>query len=153
MKVFKPLHLKESKEDELAFWMSVYSSTEAYSPKNIEAIKKIKALRSEIEQEKSSGTSNEKEMKVLVGKCTEVGISGDVPWSDATEMAQDLGYWATFDDSEDPADSNYKEIDVSEFAENCEYKLPKQHFIFLKKYDDSIYIAYNEDTDIHYIYV
>jgi hypothetical protein len=89
---------------------------------------------------------------VKVGTCVQVGRNEDLPWDDATEMAQDLGYYATFDKDESPAYSNYKEIDVNEFARNCEYILPKQHFIYLKHKKDPIYIAYNKDTDIHTIY-
>jgi hypothetical protein len=69
-------------------------------------------------------------------------------------MACDLGYYADFDAewSGTPEESNYEEISNEEFAEACEYVLPKHHYVFIKRYDDSIYIAYDKDEDVHNIY-
>jgi hypothetical protein len=92
------------------------------------------------------------EQCVKIGTCKQIGKNPNLPWEDATEMAQDLGYYATFDKFDNPEDSNYKEISVHEFAENCEYALPKQHLIYLKHKEEPIYVVYNIDTDVHTIY-
>jgi hypothetical protein len=88
-----------------------------------------------------------------IGTCKDIGKLDNLPWNDATELAQDLGYYATFDDFEDPEDSNYKEITSKEFAKNCDYFLPKHHYIFLKHKEKSIFIAYDKDTDTHHVYI
>jgi hypothetical protein len=53
---------------------------------------------------------------------------------------------------EDPDDSNWTEVSASEFAEHCDYLLPKNHYIFLKRKNGDMYCAYDEDRDIHSFY-
>jgi hypothetical protein len=83
--------------------------------------------------------------KVLVGTCVnsfdEDGdcIVDQLPWNTVSDFALD-------------EEENFVEIDVHEFAENCEYCIPKQHFKFYKLNDGKYYIAYNRDTDVHYFY-
>jgi hypothetical protein len=90
----------------------------------------------------------------FIGTCQEVGERGDMPWEDASQMACDLGYYADFDAkwSGTPEESNYEEISKAEFEGLVDHKLPKHKFVFIKRYDDSIYIAYDKDKDIHYIF-
>lgn len=96
--------------------------------------------------------ANERKL-VKIGTCVEgADPEGNLPWDDATEMAQDLGYYATFDSMEDPDDSNWTEVSASEFAEHCDYLLPKNHYIFLKRKNGDMYCAYDEDRDIHSFY-
>jgi hypothetical protein len=77
--------------------------------------------------------------KYKIGTCVEVGENDDLPWSDATELAQDL-------------ENNFVEISSKEFADNCDYLLPKHHYTFLKSSDDDIYIALDLDKDIHHFF-
>jgi hypothetical protein len=92
----------------------------------------------------------------LIGDCRQVGSSSALPWDDVTDFAQDLGYYATFDRFEDPADSNYEEISEVKFQMACaipaKFFKKKHTYLFLKHREEPIYIAYDEDDDIHYIF-
>lgn len=57
-------------------------------------------------------------------------------------MAQDLGYYATFSDLDDPNDSNYHEISKSTFEIMCG-KSPITSGLYLASYDDRTYVAYD----------
>jgi len=96
----------------------------------------------------------ENKSKTLIGTCKEVGKNTDLPWENATELAQDLGYYSTFDEFDgDPEDSNWMTISSHDFAENCIYNLPKHHFEFLRrKNSPHIYCVYDKDTDTHHFY-
>ena len=90
--------------------------------------------------------------KTFYGTCVNTDL-----YNDATEMAQDLGYYAAFDNYENPDDSNFLEISKEEFIEECpdfnEFSNSKDKWLFLKRFDKSIYVAYNENEDIHYFFI
>jgi len=88
--------------------------------------------------------------KQLIGDCTEIGDNYDLPWEDATSFAQDLGYYAIFEG--DPEDSNFEEITKEEFNDACNNILDGDNFIYLKEKSNTIFIAYSEDEDIHFIF-
>jgi hypothetical protein len=92
----------------------------------------------------------------LIGTCQDVGENPDLPYNDATEMEQDLGFYATFDENEDPRDSNWEEI--SEVKFQLKNSIPSTFFkkgheyMFLKRKESDLYIAYDIDDDIHYFF-
>ena len=153
---FNKLHLIEKIDDELNKWLTIYSRTDPYSKENVEAIKMIKLLRSQKQDLVDDNIEISK--KRLIGNCREVGVREDLPWEDATELSNDFGYYSTFEEDDgDPEDSNYEQISAKEFREKCNWSDidkygDEENFIFLKRYDDSIYCAYHLEDDIHYFF-
>jgi len=146
----------EKIDDELNKWLTIYSRTDPYSKENVEAIKMIKLLRSQKQDLVDDNIEISK--KRLIGNCREVGVREDLPWEDATELSNDFGYYSTFEEDDgDPEDSNYEQISAKEFREKCNWSDidkygDEENFIFLKRYDDSIYCAYHLEDDIHYFF-
>jgi hypothetical protein len=112
------------------------------------------------EEDRQLNESLLNESASYVGNCTEIGEGTndilDSFYSDATELANDLGYYATFDDFEDPKDSNYEEISEMRFQLNCtipiDFWKKKHKYLFLKRKDADIYIVYDETEDTHYLF-
>lgn len=93
-----------------------------------------------------------KESKELIGDCTEIGDNFDLPWEDATEFSQDLGYYTCLDPSDGKKeDSNFEEIPKKEFDEICNNILDGDDFIYIR--NRNVYIAYSPEEDIHYIFM
>ena len=145
-------NLQEAKDE--AYWMNVYSKTEPYSKENIEAINELKKLRNEKKVPKPP-----KKRKQYLGDCRELGINDDLPWEDETECAQDMGYYARLDDFDGgPEDSNFEEISRDQLWAACDVPVqlmkgfPGWEPIYLKRYDDSVYVIYDTADDIHYFF-
>ena len=82
------------------------------------------------------------------------------PYYNTTGMAQDLGYYGTFDEQSDGTkdESNFIEIELSEFNTlipnwRNEIKKKKGDWLFLKRKNNEIAVAYNFDNDIHYFWL
>ena len=147
----KKVIVESLSRDEL---LKLYYKAEPYSKEHKEIVDQIKKLDSEAEARKPE---KKNEVKVLIGDCRDViEENDDFPWSDATELAQDFGFYANFDDWQDPEESNYEKISKEEFEKKCRLEKPvvgQNDWLYLKRYDDSVYCAYNFDDDIHYFYL
>ena len=141
------------------YWLDIYNKTEPFSKENIEAINEIKRIRSLRGDVYTGRAPAKKRKKEYVGSCQELGVSDTLPWKDETECSNDLGYWTRMDsDDGNIEESNYSEIDRKEFDQACTTKglwfmnIPGSDNIYLKRYDNNIYIVYNLNDDIHYFF-
>jgi len=134
--------------------LRIYHSTEPYSKENVKAIEDLKALDKKFP--KQAKTEKKEAKKEYIGSCVEVGTSKGkhLPWKDATELSNDLGYWSRMsDDDGEKEDSNYVQISVREFEKNAVLNRPVNgNCKFLKKKDGSIFVIYDAVKDIHYFY-
>ena len=96
--------------------------------------------------------------RIYIGSCINID-NGEEGWDitnfyrDATELAQDLGYYSTFDPDEDPEDSNWMTISIHDFNEKCIGDFLEGNYIYLRRKEPPyIYCAYNKSEDVHYFF-
>jgi hypothetical protein len=109
----------------------------------------------------------------LIGDCRQIGkrTGRNLPWADATEFAQSLGYYGRIDEFNGlPEESDFREISEEKFSKKVEWDRktfkclrgnskrgdPDQNLFFLVgkdgEYYDGVYIFYNANNNVHYFF-
>jgi hypothetical protein len=107
-----------------------------FRPNNVKEFISLSRMRNRL------GESQLREIN-LIGNCTEIGDSDELPYSDATEFEQDL--------------ENFHQISAKEFQMNCNtsknFFKSGHEFDFFKRDEGDLYIAYDLDDDIHHFFM